>query len=273
MTMVLMTTTSSSPIADKGKSARWNPLVPKRLEAGSHRPKARQPLTIQNRVTTKDIFKTISHESERSDGNPYGFKNYSLKYVLFHKPSGNYFKIDRSKYPQVITNEEAAKNPSNRSNHRDSSRVVFVDGFHQILHAGGPVLPKDGPVWVRLNGPVLWPLDFEKKKKEFTLAEEPILAHVDEINDFVQKEGLNPPLTKKPVPWQEMIRQLHEDVASRFTNPDSRQPLLSKKPLMMGNIIVRFTSLQPDGYTEDLDLFPTEDLPKLWAKKRLDLEA
>ncbi|WP_373532025.1 hypothetical protein [Vampirovibrio sp.] len=228
----------------------------------------REPLSVQNqRVTTREIFETTRHKSERADGNPYGFHNYSLKYVLFHKPSGNYFKIDRSKYPQVISNEEAAKQDTRH--YKDNNRAIFVDGFHQVLHAGGTFLSqKDGPVWVRLNGPVVWPLDFSETKSEAIppLLEKPIRAQAQQIGDFLKANGTA--ASKKTSPWQEIIRQLHKETAARFSN----QP--EKKPRQMGDIIVQLSSLQPDGYVlgKELELFPSEDLPKLWAQKRLNTE-
>ena len=85
----------------------------KKQDSFERRTASRQALTVRSRATTQEIFETISHPSERREGNPYNLKNYSLKHVLFHKPSGQYFKIDRSKYPYVVTNEEVSKNLDN----------------------------------------------------------------------------------------------------------------------------------------------------------------
>ncbi len=194
--------------------------------------KSRKPLEIKNRATTQEVFEVLRHER------PGKGHNYSLKHVLFHKKANILFKVDRSKYPQVLTNEQVAKNDSY------SGRITFRDGFHQVLHSAAVLNDKNGPALVRLKGPILWPLDFDEQQ----LGKDPMMPK-------------DQPATKASYRWQRMLRKLHEDTNARE----------DRSPRMM-DVTVLFSSLRPEGYTDELDLVLTEDLPKYWAKKRLQLK-
>ncbi|WP_303673368.1 hypothetical protein [Vampirovibrio chlorellavorus] len=207
----------------------------------------------EKRATTQRVFETLSHESERSTGNPYGLKNYTLKYVLYHPPTQTYFKVDRHKYPQVVTAEQAKlifENKLQKNPH--AGRLSFVDGFHQIKLSAAPLQDKEGRVLVRLKGPILWPLPSEKNSTEGASPADPGSASAAPAKQHGRAYR----------PWQMAIRRFQSEQEKAKAN---------QSPEM--DIVVEFTSLLPDGYTEELEVFPTEDLPKLWSQKRLDLEA
>ncbi len=209
--------------------------------------------TEEKRATTQRIFETLSHESERVNGNPFGLKNYTLKYVLYHPPTKTYFKIDRDKYPQVVTPEQAKlifehklqKNPH-------AGRLSFVDGFHQIKLSAAPLQNKEGKALVRLKGPIVWPLSTEALENPESVQQNLLNASESDHKQY----------GKAYRPWQQALRRFH-----------SEQEAAKAKQVREMDIIVEFSSLLPDGYTEDLEIFPTEDLPKLWGTKHLNLEA
>ncbi|WMU93281.1 hypothetical protein EMOOHJMP_00087 [Microcystis phage MaAM05] len=208
---------------------------------------------LEKRVTTQRIFETLSHESERANGNPYGLKNYTLKYVLYHPPTQTYFKVDRGQYPQVITTEQAKlifENKLQKNPH--AGRLSFVDGFHQIKLSAAALQSKDGKVLVRLKGPIVWPLPAPENSAEAAPPADPLAPSAPDAKQHGTAYR----------PWQLAIRRFQSE---------QEKAKASKAPEM--DIVVEFTSLLPDGYTDELEVFPTEDLPKLWSKKRVNLEA
>lgn len=217
-----------------------------------HPPKRLVP-TLEKRATTQRIFETLSHESERASGNPFGLKNYTLKYVLYHPPTQTYFKVNRDQYPQVVTPEQAKlifENKLQKNPH--AGRLSFVDGFHQIKLSAAPLQNKEGKVLVRLKGPIVWPLSPEENEKPESAQQEQLTTN----------ESDNKQYSKAYRPWQQALYRFR-----------SEQEAAKARQSREMDIIVEFSSLLPDGYTEELEIFPTEDLPKLWSKKHLNLEA
>lgn len=245
---------------DEGPSSKKAENVPPLVRPNY--PKRPAP-SLEKRVTTQRIFETLSHESERANGNPYGLKNYTLKYVLYHPPTQTYFRVDRDKYPQVVTAEQAKlifENKLQKNPH--AGRLSFVDGFHQIKLSAAPLQDKEGKVLVRLKGPVIWPLPGTEKNSTESNGKETDSNESSLANPVGSSKLDSRQYGKAYRPWQMAIR--------RFQSEQERTKA-SKLPEM--DIVVEFTNLLPDGYTEELEVFPTEDLPKLWGQKRLNLEA
>lgn len=217
------------------------------------RPQKPAPLP-ERKATTQRIFETLSHDSDRVEGNPFGLKNYSLKYVLYHRPSGVYFKVDRQQYPQVVSYEQAATHKQKGHKNLHAGRMVFVNGFHQVLHSAVALENKEGRALVRLKGPILWPIPELMEAKADPAVPPP--SHQFERSD--SQESQDPQYR----PWQKMIRRFH-----------SEQRAIKAKQAQEMDIIVEFTSLLPEGYAQELEVFPTEDLPKLWSQTRLNLDA
>lgn len=181
------------------------------------------PSSNEKPVHIRDIFKLDKHGT--------------LEYVLRPKGRDTIFKIDRSKYPQVLSNEQVA------TGNQNAGKLIIRDGFHQIVFSAPVIKDETGPVWVRLGGPVIWPIDSPKK-------------------DTKSKQEASTMPAKPGEAWQQILQQIFKE---------ARAPQKPREPFTM-KLNVRFSDLSPEGFTDQLELIPTDSLPQLWAQVRPDIE-